>query len=450
MRRLSVRLAMTWIAAWIAGMVVASARVDADEPVASGENWARFHGPNGTGRSEHGQLPQSWTTADYTWSVDLNGTDVGSPAVSGTQVFLLDSSSSPAAGGGQRSIDLVALELGTGKEQWRRSHPVAATKRHSRNSPASTTPAVADGRVFIAYGDTNGAYLYAYSLAGEPLWQRQLGPWSGVHGFGTSPMVFENQVVLFNSQQVDQLAAWQVAGTSHMMAFDAATGEDVWSTPLRATRPCYGVPAIYEPSSGESGFGRQLIGANKGNGMFGLDATTGELLWSLDVFNKRCCASPLLVGDIAVCSSGSGGGGNILSAVRIPSSKEEEPEELFRVTSAAPYVPSSVSKDGLLFTVSDSGIASCFDLSDQGRKRWSQRLGGNFGASPVIIGERLLFVSLDGTAHVTRASAAKERVSSFDLGGRVGATPAVSTSCLILRVGNQLHCLPISGRGSQG
>ncbi|MFG0255682.1 MAG: serine/threonine protein kinase, partial [Rhodopirellula sp. JB053] len=84
------------------------------------------------------------------------------------------------------------------------------------------------------------------------------------------------------------------------------------------------------------------------------------------------------------------------------------------------------------------------------RKRWSQRLGGNFGASPVIIGERLLFVSLDGTANVTRASAAKERVSSFVLGCRVGATPAVSTSCLILRVGNQLHCLPISGRGSQG
>lgn len=418
------------------------------------ESWSRFHGPNGIGKSSHGELPESWTADEYTWTASLHGTDVGSPAVTGTQVFVLDSSGRSATPGASGAIDLVAIDLESGKEQWRRSHPVADTKRHTRNSPASTTPAVAGDRVYIAYGDADGAYLYAYSLKGAPLWQRQLGSWSGVHGFGTSPMVVGSQVILFNSQQSDELAPWQVKGASRMMAFDAATGEDLWNTPLRTTRPCYGVPAVYQPPNdnppASNGVPLQLVAANKGNGMFGLDANTGEMLWSLDVFNKRCCASPLLVGDIAIASCGSGGGGNVLSAVRIPKRPGESPKELFRVTSAAPYVPSSVAKDGLLFTVSDSGIASCFDLNDQGRKRWSQRLGGNFGASPIIVGEQLLFISLDGTAHVTRASGAKERVSSFELGGRVGATPAVSSSYLVLRVGGKLHCLRITGRGSQG
>jgi outer membrane protein assembly factor BamB len=411
------------------------------------ETWTRFHGPGGFGNITRGKLPDTWNADDYVWSADLGGVDVGSPIATATQVFILDSKlDSSVADDSQPSgtLDLVAFDIETGKEQWRRSHRFVDRRRHARNSPASTTPAVSGDRVFIAYGDSEGAYLAAYSITGDPLWSRDLGPWSGVHGFGTSPMVDGNQVILFNSQQVDELESWQVAGDSRMMSFDVATGKDLWSTPLKATRPCYGVPTIYTPGSdgAQAAAGpHQLIAANKGNGLFGLDPTTGKLLWSLAVFDKRCCSSPLVIGDLAIGSCGSGGGGNILSAVRIPKNAGDSPEEVFRLTSGAPYVPTSAVKGSLLFTISDAGIASCFDMSDDGRKCWSQRIGGNFGASPVIIGDRLLLISLDGIAHVTAASDEESEVSQVELGGRVGATPAVTSKWLILRVGSRLHCL---------
>lgn len=384
-----------------------------------------------------GSLPSQWTKQDYAWTTTLGGSDVGSPVVAGGVVYLLDTT---PAEGPLKTVDLVAVDLKTGNEQWRRPHPMADIRRHTRNSAASTTPLVDGDLVFFAYGDANGAYLYAYDTKGQKQWSRDLGPWTGYHGFGTSPMVVGSTVVLFNSQQVSKLEDWQVAGESHMMAFDRETGADVWSTPLKATRPCYGVPTIYPGSP------TQLIAANTGNGMFSLDVQTGRMLWSLDVFDKRSCSSPLVVtgldeGDVAIGTCGSGGGGNILSAVRIPAQPGEEPEELFRITSSAPYVPTSVVKNHLLFTVSDAGVASCFDLNDQGRKVWSQRLGGNFGASPIIVGDQLLMISLDGTAHLTEASATRSPISEFELGGSVGATPAFADGCLVLRVGDRLHCL---------
>jgi hypothetical protein len=71
-------------------------------------------------------------------------------------------------------------------------------------------------------------------------------------------------------------------------------------------------------------------------------------------------------------------------------------------------------------------------------------LGGNFGASPIVIGDQLLLISLDGKAHVGTASADKPSFSDFDLGGPVGATPAFAGNRLVLRVGAKLHCLPTS------
>jgi len=467
-----------WTPAWCCGWVLASviAPVSADtpernlainaaEPASSvNADWTRFHGTSGLGAVAGGTLHTTWTPNDYAWTASLGGTDVGSPVTNDSMIFLLDSTQTvPAAetstaqtndeNAPTGSIDLVALDLATGKELWRRPHPTVSTKRHNRNSPASTTPTVDRGRVFFACGDVTGASLYAYSIEGERLWHRALGPWAGVHGFGTSPVVIDSQLILFNSQQVDELESWQTAGESRMISFDPATGETLWSTPLKTTRPCYGVPSVFEPAptdadpsdaDSEKRWGPQLIAANKGNGLFGLDLASGELLWSLDVFDKRCCSSPLVIGDIAVGSSGSGGGGNVLSAVRIPKQPGDAPEEVFRVTSGAPYVPTPAVKGDLMFTISDSGIASCYDTAEGGMKKWSQRIGGNFSASPIVIGNQLLMISLDGTAHVTSASDRRSPISEFDLGGKVGATPAIAAGRLILRVGDKLHCLPIN------
>ena len=137
--------------------------------------------------------------------------------------------------------------------------------------------------------------------------------------------------------------------------------------------------------------------------MFGIDADSGNLAWSLEVFGMRCCSTPLIVDDIAIGSSGSGGGGNHLVAVRIPE-PGQKPEEVYRIERGAPYVPTPAIKDDLMFLISDKGgIASCVNAKT-GKTLWAKRLGGNFGASPIVVGDKLLLVSLTGLATVLKAS----------------------------------------------
>ena len=91
--------------------------------------------------------------------------------------------------------------------------------------------------------------------------------------------------------------------------------------------------------------------------------------------------------------------------------------------------------------IDDKGIASCIDATT-GKSIWGpNRVGGNFGASPVLIGDTLLMISLDGKATLLRAGDRYEKIGEVDLGGPVGATPAFAEGHLLLRVGDELRCL---------
>ena len=72
-------------------------------------------------------------------------------------------------------------------------------------------------------------------------------------------------------------------------------------------------------------------------------------------------------------------------------------------------------------------------------KRVSGRLG--YGASPIVVGDKMLIISLAGEATVLRASDEYERLGEVDLGGPVGATPAFANGCLLLRVDDEMRCL---------
>jgi outer membrane protein assembly factor BamB len=164
------------------------------------------------------------------------------------------------------------------------------------------------------------------------------------------------------------------------------------------------------------------------------------MLWNLKVFGKRCCSTPLVVGDVAIGTCGSGGGGNELAAVRIPNSPAQKPTEIYRISRAAPYVPTPAIKGDRMFTIDDKGIASCLNVKT-GEVIWSQRIGGNFGASPVILGDKLLLISLTGQATLLRAADQFEKLGEIDLGGPVGATPAFAEGRLLIRVDREIRCL---------
>ncbi len=398
------------------------------------ESWARFHGVDGQGLSDDTILPVSWTEADYAWTRELGSRDVGSPVVYGTNVFYL--LSFPA----ENRVGVQSIDLESGKLRWTRKFEQTEHHLHKRNTFASSTPVVDEAFVFVAWSEPEHTYLKCFDHAGVEIWSRDFGRWESQHGFGTSPVVYGESVFLFNSQQADQLKPGQIAGSSRMIAVDRKTGKTQWQSDLDTTRSCYGVPALYQ-----GGEASQLIDANTGNGMFGMDPKTGRMLWNIKVFEMRCCSTPVVVGDLAIASSGSGGGGNHLVAVRIPKTPGDQPEQVYRLDRGAPYVPTPAVKENRLFMVDDKGIATCLK-ADSGEVVWAKRVGGNFSASPVVIGERLLLIDLDGQATVLHAGDQYKQLAKFTLGGPVGATPAVVDGRVLLRVGERLVCLHGEGK----
>ncbi len=396
---------------------------------ANGEDWPAFRGADGKGAAV-GTLPNSWDESDYRWRHPLGSRDVGSMSIAAGQVYLLafDPKSS--------SLTLHSVNLESGLTTWKMAFPIGEYHLHARNSYAASTPTVAHDRIYIAYADDQHTWLRCLDTKGVELWARDFGPWQSDHGFATSPAVIDSLVVLYDSQQADELPPGKTPSHERMIAVDAATGADRWMTSLNATRTCYGLPVGYRTREGKL----QVIGAGTGNGVFGLDAASGKLLWELPVFDKRVVSSPIVYGDLVIAACGSGGGGNSVVAVKIPGNQSASPEMVYRVERAAAYVPTCAVDGDCLMMVSDNGIASRVRIAD-GEVIWSERLGGNYGASPIVVGDKMLAISLDGTASILQCGNEFKRLGQVALGGAVGASPAYANGKLLIRVDSELRCL---------
>ena len=308
-----------------------------------GENWPGFHGLQIAGALPEASLPAAFSKQEYRWTVDLGTRDVGSMAVQDGRVYLL------AMSADRPVVRLIAFDLETGKETWSKEFPQAKNHLHSRNTLASSTPATDSDYVYVAHSDREHTWLRCLNHDGDEVWTRDFGTAQSQHGFGTSPTVHDDIVLLNFSQQASQIRGDGKPGTSKVIAVNRSNGETIWETPVTSTRVCYGVPVVQDG---------KVICANTGDGVYALSLDTGKMLWRLPVFRMRCVSTPIVVGDIAIGSSGSGGGGNHLVAVRIPKQDSGKPEEIYRIERNAPYVPTSVVHEGAMFVIDDRGVAS--------------------------------------------------------------------------------------------
>ncbi len=391
------------------------------------QEWTRFRGPNGTGVSEAAQIPVRWTAADYKWRTELPGVGHSSPVVWGEQVFVQSADPEKA------TRYVLCVDARSGKIVWQRTYESSHHLLHPRNTFASSTPAVDQDRLYVAWATPDQLTLRALTHAGEEVWTKDLGKWVSQHGFGSSPILYEDLVILFNSQQAEELDPGQQPGESYMMAFEAATGQLRWSQPRATTRVCYSTPCIYQPPGGPP----ELIGCNTGDGIFSLDPRTGKPNWSLPVMEMRTVASPIVVGDLILASNGSGGfSGNYLVAVRAGTT----PREAHRVTSKAGYVPTPVARGNLVFTFFDSGFIKCFDATT-GEEVWTKRVTRGFSGSPVLVGDKIYCIDDEGNVVVWRADRQYQELARNPLGEASRATPAVSGNRMFLRTQSQLICV---------
>ena len=254
---------------------------------AGAEAWARFRGPNGSGVSD-ADIPAKWDAENYRWKTELPGIGHGSPVVWGDKVFLLCGNEDTAA-----RIP-VCVGADDGEILWKLEFPALKHRHHKFNSVASTTPVADSERVVFSWGTQEKLTLAAFDHSGSKQWEADLGPVKGGHGFGASPVMYRNLVVINNDQD----------GASSLIAVDKTSGKKVWVIPRDSERLSYSSPVVLSGPEGRE----ELVFTNWRHGITGVDAGKGEVLWEKSVFNQekkeRAIGSPVIAGELVIGTCG--------------------------------------------------------------------------------------------------------------------------------------------------
>lgn len=388
--------------------------------------WTRYRGPNGSGVSDSESIPVEFGPQDFAWKTKLPGVGHASPVIWENRVFLLSADPETA----RRYV--LCYDAADGSSIWQKEFPGVPHHLHLRNSYASSTPTVDAERVYVAWADPEDTTLMALNHAGDVLWRKNLGPWVSMHGFGQSPVLYEDLVILCCLQQGTKLDPGEKPGKSSVVAVNKKTGELVWKTDRRSTIAAYSVPYVRQNASGED----ELICASQGDGLFSLDPRTGNENWSVDAFRMRTVHSPIEAGGLIFASTGSGGGGNYTVAVE----PTEPPRVKYRVERQAPYVPTPVAYDDLVFLWYDRGFVTCID-AETGAVQYRQRVKGEYSGSPIRVRDKLYCINEDGVVVVLAATAEFKVLAMNPLGEDSRATPAVAGGKMFLRTDSHLICV---------
>jgi outer membrane protein assembly factor BamB len=377
----------------------------------SAQDWPRFRGPNGSGISA---ANVSWSQSDRLWKVKLPGKGHSSPVLWGERLFV----TSGDVQSGQRLV--ICLDCKNGRTLWTQTYPVAKHRQHEDNSWASGTPAADERRVYVPFASPQDYLIVALDHAGHEKWRVDLGPFNSGHGFGVSLILHDGLVIV----------SYEHEGKSSIVALDCDTGKTRWQIP-RKSKTTYSTPCVLQPK----GQPAQLIFGNYEHGVTSIDAKSGTINWEIDVFDKghieTSIASPLVAGDLVIGCSGWLGVKKEVIAIRPPQAGKK-PEIAYKLTRGAPLVPTPLVKDDLLFLWEDDGIVTCADART-GKTHWQERVEGNFYASPICAGDRLINVSRSGEVVTLAAGRKFAAIDRFALGEGSFATPAVIGSVLYVR-----------------
>jgi outer membrane protein assembly factor BamB len=391
-----------------------------------GQQWTRFRGPNGQGISNARTIPIKWTDQDYNWKVKLPARGHGSPVIWKDKVFVTCESPEPTGG------MLLALSVSDGRELWRGEYELTPYRFHKDNSYAASTPVVDADRVYVLWQTNAETIVAAVSHAGDELWQRKL---SGMHtqfGAGTSPMLCDDLIV-FTHEQWENNKGYE----GRWIALDRKTGKTRWTKKRNNKQESYSTTCVYTPEGGEP----QLIFTSEAHGITGVEPHSGKTIWELQpVLPARAISSPVIAGDLLIGTCGKGGAGIQLSAIRPDSSG---PSLAYtRTGKSAPYVPTPLVKDGLLFTFHDQGDICCLRAAT-GELLWCEKPAGKFYGSPVWVNGSLYCMDRAGAIVVIEATSTYKLQAINTLGEGSQATPAIAEGKMYLRTHS--HLISIGG-----
>tara|TARA_B110000438_G_scaffold287624_1_gene320153 strand:+ start:1046 stop:2341 length:1296 start_codon:yes stop_codon:yes gene_type:complete len=401
--------------------------------------WTRFRGPNGSGISGAQSIPVKWTAKEYNWKIELPGDGSSSPVVWKEKLFV-------TCNDRKKSIrSVVCVNATDGKILWHQDFPYTSYRMHRDNDFASATPTVDADGVVVVWSMPKQLLMLAVDLEGKELWRRDLGPYVGIHGSASSPIIADGLVILANDQMDPKVMkrflprdASMVPEKSFLIAVDRMTGKTRWKIDRRTVLAGYSTPCVRQTG----GDGPELVFSGTAHGMTGVDLATGKINWEIKgILNSRVVGSPQLYQDLVFGSYGAGLSAQRLVAVRAPrKGGVKKPKVAYNVSQSPPLVPSCLIKDDLLFLWTDSGIVSCLDAAT-GKRHWRERVGGNYYCSPVWIDGRLYCTSKEGDVVVVAADKTFKLLAKNPLGEKSFAIPAVAHGVMYQRTQTKLFSL---------
>jgi outer membrane protein assembly factor BamB len=402
-------------------IVVGLARGSAQQ-LTSANEWTRFRGPNGSGIGVATDLPVTWTEKDFLWKVSLPGKGNSSPVLWGEKIFL--------TAGDNKTGKRIALcvHADSGKLLWRRDFDSATYKLHQRNGIATATPTVDARHVYLAWATPAKYTVMALDHEGKTVWEKDLGPYKSQHGFGVSPIVHEDLLILPSDQD----------GGGSLFALDTATGKTRWQVPRKSGNATYATPCVYQAGNRPA----EIVFTNWQHGITAVDPRSGKVTWEISTFEptmpERSIASPIMVGDMVLGTCGFVTAQKHHVAVR--PTDNGKAKEIWRVEKAVSYLGTPLVKGRWVFLFSEKGIGTCLEAST-GKVLWQERLDGNFSSSAVCAGEHIYCPADNGEVVVIAAKDTYRLLARNPLGEATQATPAIARGRLFFRTSGHLLCI---------
>ena len=373
-------------------------------------NWPSLRGPGNYGVAHSSNAPVQWnieTGEGVLWSVELDTRGFNSPIVWGNQVFM--------SGTNEAGTRVVSFDADSGDLRW--AKPVALTVAMPDIGEdvglTAATMACDGARVFAIFASGD---LAAFDLEGNPVWQKNVGVPDNPYGMGSS-LISDGERLFVQYDHED---------SQKVMAFDCKTGEQVWQMPRKHLS--WATPALIPTTNGT------LLVLNDEQDVIAYDPETGKQLWLVTCLGGEVAPSPAFDGKDVIFVANEYAQASALKLTG------NEAKILWQYDDYLPEIASPVAAEDFFFIATTVGDLVCLDAKT-GEVKWEHECDEGFNASPLLVGDRIYAIDLEGVVHIFKVTETYEALGAIPMGEPVSATPAIVNDRIYIRTEKHLYCI---------
>ena len=402
---------------------------------AAGADWPAFRGPNGNGISDETAAPTNWSPTDnIQWKVPLPRPGNGSPIVVDGKVFVTSAEDDQ---GLRRS--LYCFSSSEGKKIWKQTVNFGTVMPTHRDNPYCATTPVSDGQRVVVWHGSAG--LYCYDLEGKELWNRDLGEFRHMWGYATSPIIHQDDVILYTGpgERVFVTSINLKTGTTNWETGEPVEGDGERRKDDKAPVGSWCTPRVASVN------GKDQVIVLMPTRVNAYDPETGDIVWWCEGLRQErgdlAYSSPVIAGDI--CFVTGGYNGPAMAILMGGQDDVTETHRLWRTENSPQNVGSGVFLKGVVYRPNDGpGTIECIH-PETGDILWKDRAaGGEYWGSIVVAGGLLHATNQDGLTVVFKSNAEQyHQVAENELGEPSNATPAIANGHIYIRTTHHLFCI---------